>query len=125
MLACLVLYVTVANWLGIIKPLPDAQPHGLKLELAMLSIVAVGLVAAYGILRNRWWGFFAELAILWGLPLTIYVETHRVPILFTPFGFRDEWVVLALNYLLFGFWSFELVKRGQARFHEVRAETNA
>ena len=62
MVALMIMWIPIAHLLGIIEP-----QHGAISAWVLFPIGAVGLMAAWGIIRDFWWAYFLEAGIILGI----------------------------------------------------------
>lgn len=113
--ALLVVYGAIGNWLGFVHPSPGAPPWLVYLPVALSAIVA-----AVGIYRNQWWAFFLELVVLWIVIVAVILDPspptparhHAIEI---PFLREFQAIIEDIGFLIF---NWKLFRQGLQRRKE-------
>jgi hypothetical protein len=121
-IAVLVLLTPIGQALGFLKPPDPTWLSGPEMKLAM-GWAAIALACAWGMFRNRWWGYLGEVLVL----LSIVAAAYLAPIQDSHARTRPElfsgenWLSAIASWGMFAMLIRSLAKRGFERLRIQRA----
>jgi hypothetical protein len=122
------IWLPIALPLGLVTKTSPPPPLSLATILTVVGWAILALVCAWGLIRNRWWAYFGEVAVLCALAAAfIYLPestsgSSRTRPEVIPWSNQGK---LIMGVLVFVTTNWSLIKRGTTRRNEVKAASSS